>query len=164
MGLLDILSQVVAGGNVTDQHFDQVTQNAPPDALGAAIAGAFRSDQTPSIGDMVGQMFQNSNGQQQAGLLNQILATLGPAAAATLGGGVLGRILQPGATQITPDQAGQLTPDQVTAVVNHANELHPGLADQLGSFYAQHSGLLKTLGGVVALVAMSKLKDHLAGR
>jgi hypothetical protein len=53
---------------------------------------------------MVGQMFGNSNGQQQAGMLNQILATLGPAAASALAGGVLGRALAPGSTQITPDR------------------------------------------------------------
>jgi hypothetical protein len=164
MGLLDTLSQMVSGGNVSDQHFDQVAQNAPPGALGSAIAGAFRSDQTPPIGDMVGKMFQNSNGQQQAGLLNQILATLGPAAAAALAGGALGRIMQPGATQVTPDQASQLTPDQVRDVVNHAHETNPGIADQLGSFYAQHSGLVKTLGGAALLIAMTKMKDHLAQR
>jgi len=164
MGLLDTLSQVIAGGSVSDQHFDQMAQNAPPGALGSAIAGAFRSDQTPAIGDMVSQMFQNSNGQQQAGMLNQILATLGPAAAAALAGGALGRILQPGATQVTPDQASQLSPDQVRDVVNHANDAHPGIADQLGNFYAQHSGLVKTLGGAALLVAMTKMKDHLAQR
>ena len=164
MGLLDTLSQVIAGGSVSDQHYDQMAQNAPPGALGSAIAGAFRSDQTPAIGDMVSQMFQNSNGQQQAGMLNQILATLGPAAAAALAGGALGRILQPGATQVTPDQASQLSPDQVRDVVNHANDAHPGIADQLGNFYAQHSGLVKTLGGAALLVAMTKMKDHLAQR
>ncbi|HTY04520.1 MAG TPA: hypothetical protein VMC81_12410 [Rhodocyclaceae bacterium] len=164
MGLLDTLSQVIAGGSISDQHFDQMAQNAPPGALGSAIAGAFRSDQTPAIGDMVSQMFQNSNGQQQAGMLNQILATLGPAAAAALAGGALGRILQPGATQVTPDQASQLSPDQVRDVVNHANDAHPGIADQLGNFYAQHSGLVKTLGGAALLVAMTKMKDHLAQR
>lgn len=164
MGLLDSLSQLVAGGNVSDQHFDQVAQSAPADVLGSALAGAFRSDQTPPIGEMVGKMFQNSNGQQQAGLLNQILAAVGPAAAAALAGGALGRIMQPGATQVTPEQASQLTPDQVRDVVNHAHETNPGIADQLGSFYAQHSGLVKTLGGAALLVAMTKMKDHLAQR
>jgi hypothetical protein len=164
MGLLDTLSQLVTGGKVTDQHFDQVAQGAPADVLGSALAGAFRSDQTPPIGDTVSQMFQNSSGQQQAGMLNQILASLGPAAAGALAGGALGRVMQPGATQITAEQASQLTPDQVRDVVNHAHETNPGIADQLGSFYAQHSGLIKTLGGAALLVAMTKMKDHLAGR
>ncbi len=164
MSLLDTLTQMVAGGNVSDQHFDQVAQSAPTDVLGGALAGAFRSNDTPPIGEMVGQLFGNSNGQQQSGMLNQLLATLGPAAAAALAGGALGRIMSPGATQVTPEQAAKLTPEQVQAVVTHANETNPGIADQLGSFYAQHSGLIKTLGSAALLIAMTKMKDHLAQR
>ncbi len=164
MGLLDTLSQMVSGGNVTDQHFDQVAQQAPTDVLGRALSGAFSSNDTPPMGQMVGQLFGNSNGAQQSGMLNQLLATLGPAAAAGLAGGALGRIMSPGATQVTPEQAAKLTPEQVQAVVTHASETNPGIADQLGNFYAQHSGLIKTLGGVAMLVAMTKMKDHLAQR
>ncbi len=168
MGLLDTLSQIIANasasGNVTDQHFDQVAQQVPTDVLGRALSGAFNSNETPPIGQMVGQLFGNSNGQQQSGMLNQLLATLGPAAAAALAGGALGRIMSPGATQVTPEQAAQLTPEQVQAVVTHANETNPGIADQLGNFYAQHSGLIKTLGGAAMLIAMTKMKDHLAQR
>ena len=155
---------MVEGGNVSDQHFDQIAQSAPADVLGGALAGAFRSNDTPPIGQMVGQLFGNSNGQQQSGLLNQLLATLGPTAAAALAGGALGRIMSPGASQVTPEQSAKMTPDQVQAVVTHANETHPGLADQLGSFYAQHSELIKTLGGAAMLVAMTKMKDQLAQR
>lgn len=164
MGLLDTLSQLVAGGNVSAEHFDQAAQQAPTDALGRALSGAFSSDQTPPIGQMVGQLFGNSNGQQQSGMLNQLLATLGPAAAAALAGGALGRIMSPGATRVTPEQAATLTPDEVQAVVTDANETNPGIADQLGSFYAQHSGLIKTLGGAAMLIAMTQLKDHMARR
>jgi hypothetical protein len=72
--------------------------------------------------------------------------------------------MSPGATQVTPEQAAKLTPEQVQAVVTHAGETNPGIADQLGNFYAQHSGLIKTLGGVAMLIAMTKMKDHLAER
>lgn len=168
MGLLDTLSQMIsnasASGNVTDHHFDQVAQQAPTDVLGRGLSGAFSSNDTPPIGQMVGQLFGNSNGQQQSGMLNQLLTTLGPAAAAALAGGALGRIMSPGATQVTPEQAAKLTPEQVQAVVTHANETNPGIADQLGNFYAQHSGLIKTLGGAAMLIAMTKMKDHLAQR
>ena len=164
MNLLDTLSQMVAGGDVTDQHFDQVAQQAPTDVLGHALTGAFNSNKTPPIGQMVGQLFGSSDGQQQSGMLNQLLATLGPGVAAALAGGALGRIMSPGATQVTPEQAGKLSPEQVQAVVTHASETNPGIADQLGNFYAQHSGLIKTLGGAAMLIAMSKMKDHLAQR
>lgn len=162
MGLMDILNQALAGGNASAQQFDQVAQAAPPDVLAAGLAHAFRSDQTPAIGEMVGQLFGNSNGQQQAGMLNQILATLGPAVAAGLGGGALGGVMSPGSSQITPAQASQLTPQQVQDVVEQAHQAHPGIADQLASFYAQHSGLIKTLGGAALAIAMAKMKDHAA--
>jgi hypothetical protein len=76
----------------------------------------------------------------------------------------LGRVLSSGASQVTPDQASQLTPQEVQVVVNHANASDPGLADQLGNFYAQHAGLIKTLGSAAMLVAAAKMKDHLAAR
>jgi hypothetical protein len=161
MGILDMLTQLASSGSVSDQHFDQATQSVPKDVLGAALANTFRSDSTAPIGDLVGQLFGNSNAQQQAGLLNQILATVGPTAASALAGGVLGRVLSPGSSQVTPEQASQITPEQVQTVVNHAHESTPGLADQLGSFYAEHSGLIKTLGGAALLVAMTHMKDHL---
>jgi hypothetical protein len=161
MGLLDILAQAVNSGTVSEQHFDQVAQNVPSDVLSKGLAGAFRSDQTPPIGEMVGQLFGNSNGQQQAGMLNQILAALGPAAAAGLAGGVLGQVMSPGNNQITPDQAAQLSPQQVQQVVDHAHQTDPGIADQLAGFYAQHSGLIKTLGGAALAIAMAKMKDHI---
>jgi hypothetical protein len=163
MGLMDMLTQAVSisGGA---QQFDQIAQNAPSDVLAKGLSAAFASDQTPAIGNMVGQLFGQSNGAQQAGMLNQLIGALGPAVMGGLAGGVLGRVMSPGQTQITPEQASQLTPQQVQDVVNHANEVHPGVADQLGQFYAQHRGLINTLGGIAATVAMMKMKDHLSGQ
>jgi hypothetical protein len=163
MGLLDMLTKAVSGSSGAPQ-FNQIAQNAPNDVLAKGLSGAFASDQTPAIGNMVGQLFGQSNGAQQAGMLNQLMGALGPSVMAGLGGGVLGRIMSPGQTQITPDQASQLTPQQVQDVVNHANEVHPGVADQLGQFYAQHRGLINTLGGIAASVAMMKMKDHMSGQ
>ena len=163
MGLLDALKQAIQGGTAAPD-FNQVAQNAPSDVLAKGLAGAFASDQTPAIGNMVGKLFSQSNGAQQAGVLNQLIAALGPGVAGGLAGGVLGNVLSPGQTQITPEQAAQLTPQQVQDVVNHADQVHPGVADVLGQFYAQHRGLINTLGGIAATVAMMKMKDHLAGR
>lgn len=162
MGLLDSLKQAIGGGNAASE-FNQLAQSAPTDALSKGLAAAFGSSQTPAIGNMVGQLFSQSNGTQQAGMLNQILSALGPGVAGGLAGGVLGNLMSPGQTQVTPDQASQLTPQQVQDVVNHANDVHPDLPSVLGQFYAQHKGLVNTLGGVAATVAMMKMKDHLSG-
>jgi hypothetical protein len=160
MGLMDILNQIVGGGSVTGQQFDQVAQSVPPNVLADGLAHAFRSDQTPAIGEMVGQLFANSNGQQQAGVLNQIIAALGPAAAGGLAGGVLGNVLRPGSTQLSPSQAAEISPQQVQDVVNHAHETNPAVADQIANFYAQHSTLIKTLGGAALTIALAKMREN----
>ena len=132
--------------------------------LGSGLAEAFRSDQTPPMGDMVSQLFGQSSGQQQAGMLNQILASLGPAATAALAGGALSRVMAPGGQAISAEQASRLSPSEVRDVVTQAQQQSPGLADQLGRFYADHSGLIKVLGGAALLVAMTKMKDHATNR
>jgi hypothetical protein len=163
MGLLDLLQQAL-GGNGTanaEKHFDQVAQQAPPDQLGAGLAEAMRSKETPPFGTMVSQMFGQSSPTQQAGVLNQILGALGPAAATGLAGGALGRMLSPGQSHITPEQASQLSPGQVSEIAAQAEQTHPGVVDQVSQFYGQHSGLIKVLGGAALAIAMAKMKNNL---
>jgi hypothetical protein len=96
-------------------------------------------------------------------MLNQIIAALGPAAAGSLAGGVLGNAMKAGGGQVTPAQASQLSPEQVQAVVNQAHAAQPGVADEIAGFYAQHSGLIKTLGGAALAIALAKMKEHADG-
>ena len=161
MALSDLFRDV-GGDNITDvdARFDQVAQHASTDELGAGVAEALRSDQTPPMGEMVSQLFERSSSSQQAGLLNQILGTLGPAVASAIAGGALGRILRPGQTQVTPEDAAKVSPGDVTEIVNHAEKAQPDVADQLGRFYAQHSGLIKTLGSTALLIALSKMRHN----
>ncbi|MGJ7582629.1 hypothetical protein ACSFA3_20830 [Variovorax sp. RHLX14] len=137
-----------------------MAQKASNDELGAGLAGAMKSDQTPAFGDMVGQLFGHSSSTQQAGVLNQILGSLGPAAFSGIAGGVLGRILAPGQTQITPDQASQLSPSQVSEIAAHADKTQPGVIDQVSQFYGQHAGLIKMLGGAALAVTLAKMKEN----
>ncbi len=115
MDLADLLQQF--GGNVTAQapqdmdvegHFDQVANSVPKEDLASGLAEAFRSDQTPPFASMLGGLFGNSGGSQQASVVNELLAVAGPmimqrmmgggggqqaAAAAGGGGGAFGDIL-----------------------------------------------------------------------
>lgn len=163
MGLLDVLQQItqLTAGNA-EQHFDEAAAQASPNDLGAGLAAAMRSDQTPAFGQMVGQMFGASSPDQRAGMLNQVLASLGPAAASGLAGGVLGSLLKPGQTQVSPEEASQITPAQATEIAAHAEQQQPGIVDQLSGFYAQHSGLIKTLGGAALMIALAKMKDNMS--
>lgn len=178
MSILDILAQALAT-KAPDQHFDQVVAHAPANELGKGVAEAFRSDQTPDMGQMVGQLFGNSNASQQAGMLNQIIASMGPAAFAAIAGGVLSRMTQaapsaaapvsPAAApaapvQITPAQASTLSTEQVKEIVNTAGQQNPNLADQLGNYYAEHSGLIKTLGAAALAITMARMKNNMENK
>ena len=171
MGLLDILQQyagnALAPNAQATQHFDEVARGVPQQDLGQGLAAAFRSDSTPPFGQMVGNLFGNYNGQQQAGLLNQLVQSIGPGALAGLGGGVLGRILGGSANAnastvptITPEQASQLSPADVGAIAAHAEKHDSSIVDMAGQFYAQHPTLVKTLGAV----ALSAIMGHLSSR
>ena len=63
-----------AAGNV-DNDFDQFAQAAPQSAVADGLAAAFRSNQTPPFGNMIGQLFGQSNGTQRASILNTLIST-----------------------------------------------------------------------------------------
>ena len=84
--LSGLLQQYLGGSrqvpeNAAD-HFQQVAQAASPRMVSQGLAEAFRSDQTPPFAQMVAQLFSQANPQQQAGMLNQLLSSLSPAALA----------------------------------------------------------------------------------
>ena len=87
MSLIDILTSYANRPTSTEEDFDEVAKQLPPDALGDGIAHAFRSDKTPAFGEMVGRLFGGSNPSMRAGLLNQFIAAAGPA--------ILGKMLKP---------------------------------------------------------------------
>ena len=163
MGLLDTLTQIVNAASQNSQPQQQQVeelQQAPADVLSQGLREAFDSKDTPSIGNLVGQMFGQSSNQQQAGLINQIIQAVGPAAATALAGGVLQKVLKPGSDQVEAADVAQLSADEVTSVVNEAQAQRPELSQQLSEFYSQHSGLIKALGGVALLAAAIKMKQY----
>ena len=157
MGLLDILTQAVSAGSSNAQSFEQAAQGVPADILSKGLAAAFQSNETPAIGEMVAQLFGNSNGHQQAGMLNQLLGALGTGAVPAL----LGSIMPADGDKITAEQASQLSPLQVQQVVDEAHQADPGIAGEIANFYAQHASLINSLGGAALSIAMVKMKDHL---
>jgi hypothetical protein len=168
MGLLDSVADVLkqySGGagqvppNV-DQHFDQVAQAAPQSSIAEGLAAAFRSDQTPAFGQMLGGLFGQSNGEQRAGMLNQLIGSVGPGVLASMvGGGALSGLLGGGQT-ITPQQAQQISPEQVQQLATHAEKADPSIIDKASAFYAQHPTLVKTLGGAAMTIALAKVAER----
>lgn len=165
MGLFDLLKQYAGGlpgqatANALD-HFGEVAQTASPEAIGQGLAAAFRSDQTPPFAQMVSQLFGEANPQQQSGMLNQLLAVLGPSAAAVLGTDKL-QDSGSGAPRMTPDQAAQISPQNVQQLAEHAERRDPSIVDTMSSFYAQHPTLVKTLGSAALTIALSKIASNM---
>jgi hypothetical protein len=169
MGLLDsvsdVLKQYAGGGNASSanatDHFDKVAQAVPQDAIADGLSAVFRSNQTPAFGNLVGNLFSQSNGDQKAGLLNQLLSSVDPSALTGLaGGGALASLLGGGAKPITPDQAQNISPDLVQQLATHAEKTNPSIVDRASAFYAQHPTLVKTLGSAALSIALAKVAQR----
>jgi hypothetical protein len=165
----NILQQYLGGGASANPHqasddFDRVAQSAPRTDVAQGVTQALRSDQTPPFSQMVGQLFNNGDSGQRAGMLNQLLGGIGPGVLSSIAGGALGSLFGHGnssgggAPRITPDQASTMTPQQVQEIAEKAEQHNPGIVDKMGDFYAQHPQLVKGLGGA----ALALVLGHMA--
>ena len=161
MSLMDILSPYANRPTSTEEDFDEVAKQLPPDALGDGIAHAFRSDKTPAFGEMVGRLFSGSNPSLRAGLLNQLIAAAGPAIVAKLGS-VLGNRSADASTSISEADAQRISPEQVSDIAQHAEKANPGVMDQIGSFYAKNPEIVKMLGGAALAIALGRIANRSA--
>jgi len=169
MGILDsvndLLKKYTGGAQDTAnaaEHFDQVAQAAPQGVMAEGLAALFRSDQTPAFGDLVSSLFSQSNGEQKAGVLNQLLGSVGPGVLAQMvgGGGALTSLLGSAGKEITPDQAQKVSPELVQQLASHAEQTDPSIVDKASAFYAQHTTLVKTLGGAALSIALAKVAER----
>lgn len=166
MTLSDNLRNLVGslqGGNAAagDVHsaYDQVARSVPQSDLADGLNHAFKSDQTPPFEQMVSGLYGQSSPDQKAGLLNQLLGSLGPGAASqilnSLGlGAVAGAI---GGGQVTPQQAQQVSPEAVQSIAQQAAKKDPSIVDKASSFYAQHPTLVKAIGAGALALLMSRI-------
>jgi hypothetical protein len=158
----NMLQQYLGGGANANQaqaadDFDRVSQNVPREDLARGVTQALRSDQTPPFPQMVGTLFGNGNPDQRAGMLNQLLSSVGPALLSGGAGGILGNLLGGGQNRVTPEQASQLSPDQVSQIAAQAEQHNPGIVDRMGDFYAEHPTLVKSLGGAALAIALGHM-------
>jgi hypothetical protein len=170
MGIFDSLSNVLknyTGGQTQKtetaaEDFDQVAQTAPHNVLAEGLAAAFRSNQTPAFGNLIGNLFSQSSGEQKAGILNHLLTAVGPGVLAQVAGGALSTTLSgnAGQQQITPEQAQAVSPDVVQQMATHAEKSDPTIVDKASAFYAQHATLVKTLGGAALTIALTKVAER----
>ena len=161
MGIMDVLGRYAHANErpspqVMDD-FDEVSQQAPHEMMSAGLADAFRSDATPPFEQMVGSLFGRSDPHQRAGVLNEILGSLGGTSGGALSGGVLGGLLRHAGAgrSISPEDAQQVPPADVEAAAREAARNDPGIVERLSRFYAQHPQLVMGLGQAALSIAMS---------
>ena len=150
-------------------HFDQVSAAVPGSVLSQGITAAFESPQTPPFHDMVTQLFTNSDPAQRAAMLTTLLNAIPAEQRAALANSLGVSLPSPGATTttgtatapvISASQAQQVSPAAVTQAAEQAAAINPSIVGQLGTFYAQHPTLVKTLGSLAMIVAMRKIARH----
>src|SRR5690348_7906788 len=64
------------------EDFSKVADRAPASALSDGLSAAFHSQSTPSFGEMIAQLFAQSDSAQRSGILSHLIAAAGPAASA----------------------------------------------------------------------------------
>jgi hypothetical protein len=159
--------------------FDQVAQAAPQPAVADGLAAAFRSDQTPNFGQMTSNLYNNSNPQQRAGLLNTLIKYAGPSILSHVmsrggsntgggsgGGGGLSTLInlfKGGQQDVTPEQAAQIPPEAVGQVATQAEQHDPSIIDHISNFYAEHPTLVKSLGTAALTIALAKIAQRQYG-
>ena len=161
MSLRDILTQYADRSyqqpiDTAPDDFERIATDAPPEILRDGLADAFRSDETPPFPQMVAQLFGRSDGQQRAGILNEILASLGGAAMGGLSRGPLGDLARNGRHQISPQEAERISPEQLQETVARAERHDPSLVERASAFYAQHPQLVRQLGAAALTLAMRR--------
>jgi hypothetical protein len=167
-GIGDLLKQYSANSAtqattpVVEQHFDQVAQAVPSSTIASGLAEAFRSGQTASFPQMAAQLFANGNNQQQASVLNGLMASLGPAVIAQFAGSSpnspLAALLRSGS--VSPAQAASVNPADVQALTAHAQNQDPSIIDRVSAVYAEHPVLIKSLGAAALTIAMKKIAEQ----
>jgi len=163
----NLLQQYTSGGAAAQPapdvhaHFDEVAQAAPSSAIAEGLAAAFNSDKTPAFGQMLSTLFNNSTGDQKAGMINHLLSSVSPGALTeVLSGAGLAGLLGAGSTQLTADQAQKLSPETVQQLATHAQNANPSVVDAVSNFYAQHTTLVKTLGGAALTIALARVAER----
>jgi hypothetical protein len=142
------------------QDYQRAAETVPSSHLADALGAAFRSGERPPFSQMLSNLFANSNPDQRAGILNQLLGAVGPGALGSLALGSLGGILRGANANVSPVQASQVSPEDVQQLAAHAEKQNPAIIDHASQFYSQHPKLVQALGAGSLALIMSHLSKR----
>jgi hypothetical protein len=131
MGLLDVLNQYRQRPQQPPPHviedFDRVVREADPEDLSLGLEDAFNDDDTPPFEEMTAQLYERSDPETRAQLLD-----------------LLGRR---GKRDVAPSEVQ-------SAAARSARE-NPGIVQQISRFYARHPQVVQVLGQAALSILMS---------
>ncbi len=160
-GVGDLLKQFSGdNGSEAGQALEKAAGAAPPSAVAGGLAEVFRSGQTPPFAQLASQLFSNSNGQQQASVLNTLLSAVGPGALGQLAGSSsspLASLLANGEAPVTAEQAAEIKPEELQTLAEHAEKADPTIVDKLSQLYAAHPQLIQSLGAAAVSIAVQHM-------
>lgn len=164
MGLMDVLSHYAGHPNRPPPEvfsdFDLVAQEADEDDLEYGIEEAFRSDETPPFEQMLGQLFEYSDDDQRAELVNQLQDSIPPAALGGLAGGPLIDLIRRSAQNrrtVGPREVRNIPPTEIETVAAEAARQNPSIIQRMSRFAARNPQLVARLGQAALTIAMSTM-------
>jgi hypothetical protein len=169
VGLLDDLSGVLkqySGAGATNpgpavaEHFDQVASAVPASTLAEGVAHALNTTSAGSgLGQTVSQTYAQGSGDQKAGILNTLVASVGTMTASKMLGSTAAQALNSG-SPLSAQQAQQVSPNMVQQLADQAAQSDNSVVNRMSAFYAQHPSLVKGMGASAMALVMSKLANR----
>ena len=157
-GLGDLVKQF--SGGATGEQLNQVAGSVPQSTVASGLAEVFRSSDTAPFAQLASQLFSNSNGTQQASVLNSLVAAVGPEVLAKVTGSSnspLASLLAGNQAPITPEQAAAIKPEDIQTLAEHAEKADPSIIDKLSELYAAHPQLIQGLGAAAVAIALKHI-------
>jgi len=147
-----LLQQYVAETGVystqkVESDFVAVAKRVDAAHIMNGLSEAFRSEHTPSFGQLVGQSFEQMDGAQRVGMLNQLLESEGHP------------FFEEQHGVVSRDMANRLHPSLIEQIAHDAERHDPAVIDKLSNVYAEDMELAKTLGGHALSVALVKIAE-----
>ena len=131
MGLLDVLNQYRQRPQQPPPHviedFDRVVREADPEDLSLGLEDAFNDDDTPPFEEMTAQLYERSDPDTRAQLLD-----------------LLGR-----------RGKRDVPASEVQSAAARTARDNPGIVQQISRFYARHPQVVQVLGQAALSILMS---------
>jgi len=147
-------------GPAVAEHFDQVSSAVPASTLAEGVTHALSSSTgAGGLGQTLSKSYTQATGDQKAGILNTLVASVGATTAGRFLGSSATQALNSG-SPLSAQHAQQISPSAVQQLADQAAQNDNSVVNRLGALYAQHPTLVKGLGASAMALVMSRLANR----